>query len=61
MSSGENPARIPHPTPEPPEKPDRVDKSNRHDQHKQPSRRSTRRGYFFEIKRTRTESPQVRN
>lgn len=61
MSSGQDPARIPHPTPEPPEKSDRVDKSNSHDQHKQPSRRSTRRGYFFEIKRTRTEMPQVQN
>ena len=52
---------ISHPTPEPPEKPDRADKSNSHDQHKQPSRRSTRRVYFFEIKRTRTEMPQVRD
>ena len=39
MSGGQDPARIPHPTPEPPEKPDRVDKSNSHDQHKHPSRR----------------------
>ena len=40
MSGGQDPARIPHPTPEPPEKPDRVDRVHSRNQCKHSSRRS---------------------
>ena len=40
MSGGQDPAKIPHPTPEPPEKPDIVDRVHSRNQCKHSSRRS---------------------